>query len=86
VIITAPGKTSDFVSRFFAPKLGISEDPVTGSAHCALAPYWGRRLDKKRLFARQLSKRKGALYCEVRENRVLLSGQAVLFMKGTITL
>jgi PhzF family phenazine biosynthesis protein len=85
VIVTAPGKTSDFVSRFFAPKLGISEDPVTGSAHCELAPYWSLRLNKKRLFASQLSKRKGALYCEVRGNRVFLSGQAVLFMKGTIT-
>ena len=74
----------DFVSRFFAPKCGIPEDPVTGSAHCILAPYWAKQLNKTVLRAKQLSQRGGELLCEVKENRVLLTGNAVLFMRGEI--
>lgn len=84
VIVTAPGSDVDFVSRFFAPKLGIPEDPVTGSAHCALAPYWANRIGRNRLSARQLSHRGGYMACEVRDSRVLLSGQAVTFMVADI--
>ncbi len=84
VIVTSPGERADFVSRFFAPKLGIDEDPVTGSAHCSLAPYWGRRLGKNKLHAIQLSLRGGELYCEVLDERVLISGKAVKFMRGEI--
>lgn len=84
VIVTAPGVEVDFVSRFFAPKLGIPEDPVTGSAHCVLAPYWAARLGKNILQARQLSRRGGNILCEISGDRVLLSGQAVLFMEGEI--
>jgi PhzF family phenazine biosynthesis protein len=86
VIVTAPGKAHDFVSRFFAPKYGIQEDPVTGSAHCSLAPYWAGRLGKHSLNARQVSKRGGNIHCEVKGGRVLLSGQAVLFLHGEIFL
>lgn len=75
----------DFVSRMFAPKYGIPEDPVTGSAHCALAPYWAARLGKTRLNARQVSKRGGTLTCEVNADRVILSGHAVTFMEADIT-
>lgn len=85
VIITAPGTDVDFVSRFFAPKFGIPEDPVTGSAHCTLAPYWGVRLDKRLLSARQVSKRGGNLTCELKGDRVLLSGSAVTVMEAEIT-
>ncbi|MCS6960486.1 MAG: PhzF family phenazine biosynthesis protein [Pseudanabaenaceae cyanobacterium SKYGB_i_bin29] len=84
VIITARGKEVDFVSRFFAPKLGIPEDPVTGSAHCTLIPYWGGKLGKGRLKARQLSRRGGYLEGELQGERVLLAGQAVTYMQGTI--
>lgn len=84
VIVTAPGTDVDFVSRFFAPKYGIPEDPVTGSAHCALTPYWAGKLGKKKLRAKQVSKRGGALTCELRGNRVLISGQAVSFMEAEI--
>lgn len=86
VIVTAPGTQVDFVSRFFAPKYGIPEDPVTGSAHCTLAPYWAEKLGKNPLNARQVSKRGGLLGCEVLENRVLLSGSAVIFMEAEINL
>ena len=86
VIITAPGKTADFVSRFFAPKVGVPEDPVTGSAHCTLIPYWSERLKKRRLRAVQLSSRGGELHCEDMGNRVKIGGQAALYMKGTIFL
>jgi PhzF family phenazine biosynthesis protein len=86
VIITAPGNAVDFVSRYFAPKAGIPEDPVTGSAHCTLVPYWAKRLRKKNLHARQVSFRGGELWCEDRGDRVTLSGQAVLFAKGEILL
>jgi len=84
VCVTAPGDEFDFVSRFFAPRFGIDEDPVTGSAHCQLAPYWAARLGKSRLRARQISQRGGEVLCELREDRVLLSGSAVLFSEGTI--
>jgi predicted PhzF superfamily epimerase YddE/YHI9 len=84
VIVTAPGDDVDFVSRFFAPELGVPEDPVTGSAHCTLAPYWTDRLGKVRLHARQLSRRGGELWCEVRGERVEISGRAVLYLSGSI--
>jgi PhzF family phenazine biosynthesis protein len=86
VIVTAGGIDVDFVSRFFAPKYGIPEDPVTGSAHCELAPYWQTRLNKNRLSARQLSKRGGSLTCEVRDRRVILTGNAVKFMEAEIVI
>jgi predicted PhzF superfamily epimerase YddE/YHI9 len=82
VIITAPGDDVDFVSRFFAPKLGIPEDPVTGSAHCTLAPYWARVLGKNDLAARQVSDRGGELACRVVEDRVQIAGRAALYAKG----
>jgi len=84
VSVTAPGNDVDFVSRFFAPRYGIPEDPVTGSAHCELAPYWANRLGKNTLSAKQVSKRGGNLTCEVTGNRVLLSGGAVTFMEAEI--
>ncbi len=84
VIATAPGVERDFVSRFFAPKMGIPEDPVTGSAHCTLIPYWSSRLNRKELFARQISERVGELRCRDRGDRVTLAGQAVLFLEGNI--
>jgi PhzF family phenazine biosynthesis protein len=86
LIVTAPGDEVDFVSRFFAPQLGIPEDPVTGSAHCVLAPYWADRLGKENLTARQVSKRGGSLTCEVEGDRVLISGGAVMFMEAEISL
>ncbi|ADL55531.1 PhzF family phenazine biosynthesis protein [Gallionella capsiferriformans] len=85
VIITAPGVEVDFVSRFFAPKFGIPEDPVTGSAHCALTPYWATKLGKSHLIARQVSKRGGRLSCEINDGRVMLSGGAITFMSANIT-
>lgn len=84
LIITAPGSDCDFVSRFFAPKVGINEDAVTGSAHCGLVPYWSTRLGKTVLHARQLSQRGGELFCELRGDRVLMGGRAVLYSQGTI--
>jgi PhzF family phenazine biosynthesis protein len=84
VIITAKGDTVDFVSRFFAPQSGINEDAVTGSAHTTLIPFWSDRLDKKKLTAMQLSKRTGSLQCELLNDRVAISGQAKLYMKGEI--
>lgn len=86
VIITARGSTYDFVSRVFAPRLGIPEDPVTGSAHCTLAPYWAARLGKHRLSARQVSRRGGNITCELADGRVLLSGSAITFMEAEVTL
>jgi PhzF family phenazine biosynthesis protein len=86
VAITAPGVDVDFVSRFFAPKFGIPEDPVTGSAHCELAPYWANRLGKNILTAKQVSRRGGHLTCELRAGRVILSGAAVTFMEAEIAL
>jgi len=82
VIVTAAGESNDFVSRFFAPKFGIPEDPVTGSAHCTLAPYWGERLGKSTLHARQISARGGEVVCELQGERVLLSGAAVTVLTG----
>jgi PhzF family phenazine biosynthesis protein len=84
VAVTAPGKDCDFVSRVFAPRVGIDEDPVTGSAHCSLVPFWSHRLKKKALFARQLSERTGDLWCQLTGNNVLISGQAITYMQGTI--
>jgi len=85
VIATAPGNDGvDFVSRYFAPHAGIDEDPVTGSAHCTLVPYWSRRLGKSRLEARQISARGGRLWCEDRGDRVALAGRAVLYLEGRI--
>lgn len=84
VIITAPGDNVDFVSRFFCPKLGISEDPVTGSAHCLLAPYWSQELDKEELVACQLSARGGGLRCSHRGDRVILTGAATKFLEGKL--
>lgn len=84
VIATAPGRTADFVSRFFAPRQGIPEDPVTGRAHCTLTPYWARRLGQRALHAVQLSRRGGELFCEDRGDRVAISGYAVQFLEGTI--
>ncbi len=87
VCVTAPGSQGvDFVSRFFAPKYGIPEDPVTGSAHCMLAPYWAGRLGKTRLQARQLSARGGEVGCELRGDRVLLLGRAVTYMTAEVSL
>ncbi len=84
VVISAPGREVDFVSRYFAPGSGIPEDPVTGSTHCALAPYWARRLGQKKMKARQLSKRGGELGIELRSGRVLIAGAAVRYARGTI--
>jgi PhzF family phenazine biosynthesis protein len=84
VIVTAPGRDCDFVSRFFAPGAGIPEDPVTGSAHCALIPYWSKRLGKKELFARQISRRGGEIFCEDRGNRVGIGGQAITYVEGKL--
>lgn len=84
VIVTAPGADVDFVSRFFAPKLGIPEDPVCGSAHCELAPYWANKLGRNLLTARQVSKRGGYITCELKGDRVFLSGGAVIFMEAEI--
>jgi PhzF family phenazine biosynthesis protein len=86
VSVTAPGDNVDFVSRYFKPSYGMPEDPVTGSAHCALAPYWAGRLGKSRLHARQLSARGGELWCEVAGARVLLKGHAVLTLKGSLVI
>jgi PhzF family phenazine biosynthesis protein len=88
VIITAPGDEPDvdFVSRFFAPAAGIPEDPVTGSAHCTLTPYWAGRLGKRELRARQVSRRGGELLCTQQGDRVQIAGRAVAYMKGRITI
>ena len=84
VIVTAPGDECDFVSRFFGPQVGIDEDPVTGSAHCCLTSYWAPRLQRNRLTARQISARVGELVCELQGDRVLLSGNAVTYLTGTV--
>ena len=84
VIVTSPGKTCDFVSRFFAPKAGIAEDPVTGSAHCTLTPYWAKRLGKNSLRAHQISARGGELFCDLQGERVLIAGQAARYLEGWI--
>jgi len=84
LIITAPGDDVDFVARYFAPHRGVPEDPVTGSAYCSLAPYWAERLGKRRLTARQLSRRGGSLVVEDRGARVLIAGRAVPYFVGRI--
>lgn len=84
IIVTAPGESVDFVSRFFAPGIGIDEDPVTGSAHTMLAPYWSARLIKNELTAQQLSARGGNLWLTMQTNRVLIAGKAVTYLKGEI--
>lgn len=84
VVATAPGRDADFVSRCFYPKLRVNEDPVTGSAHCQLAPYWSRRLGRQELRAKQLSKRGGTVVCEVAGERVFLSGRAADYMVAEI--
>ena len=86
VIVTAPGKEVDFVSRFFAPQCGISEDPVTGSAHTSLTPYWATILNKNKLIAKQLSSRGGTILCEYSGDRVKISGKVVPYLEGEIIL
>ncbi|MBC6988880.1 MULTISPECIES: PhzF family phenazine biosynthesis protein [Hymenobacter] len=87
VIATAPGSNGiDFVSRFFAPRVGVPEDPVTGSAHASLIPYWAKKLGKNTLRARQISSRGGDLWCELQDDRVLIGGYAVTYLKGEIEL
>ncbi|PIE41365.1 MAG: hypothetical protein CSA49_03690 [Gammaproteobacteria bacterium] len=84
VVVSAPGDDVDFVSRCFFPKLGINEDPVTGSAHCELAPYWAKQLNRNKLVGRQLSKRTGMIHCEVTGDKVILQGSAADYMFGEI--
>jgi PhzF family phenazine biosynthesis protein len=84
VIVTAPGTDCDFVSRFFAPAKGVPEDPVTGSAHCTLIPYWSKRLGKTELHARQISRRGGEIFCRDLGARVRMAGKAVKFLEGHI--
>jgi PhzF family phenazine biosynthesis protein len=84
VIVTAPGTGCDFVSRFFAPAKGVPEDPVTGSAHCTLVPYWASELGKTSLHARQVSPRGGELFCKLADDRVELAGAAALYLRGRI--
>jgi predicted PhzF superfamily epimerase YddE/YHI9 len=86
VIATAKGADVDFVSRFFAPGAGLNEDPVTGSAHCTLIPYWAEKLGKSRMVARQLSARGGTIFCEMRGERVGIGGHAVLFSRAELLL
>jgi len=86
IIITAPGEEVDFVSRFFAPGEGIPEDPVTGSAHATLIPYWSGRLGKRELHARQISARGGELFCAAKGDRVEIAGRAVLYLEGSVWL
>ncbi len=86
MIITAPGKKVDFVSRFFAPGAGVDEDPVTGSAHSQLIPFWAEKLGKNEMHALQLSKRGGELWCTQNGDRVMMKGNAVFYMQGEITL
>jgi PhzF family phenazine biosynthesis protein len=86
VIVSAPGDSVDFVSRFFGPRAGVPEDPVTGSAHCTLTPYWSSRLGKQKLIARQVSARGGELVCEMQGDRVIISGQTVEYLRGEISI
>ncbi|WP_207747906.1 PhzF family phenazine biosynthesis protein [Clostridium sp. D33t1_170424_F3] len=83
VVVTAPGREADFVSRYFCPELR-AEDPVTGSAHCSLVPYWAERLGKDRLTAEQFSERRGTLHCVLMGDRVRISGEAVLYLRGKL--
>jgi predicted PhzF superfamily epimerase YddE/YHI9 len=84
IIVTAPGRDCDFVSRFFAPDVGVAEDPVTGSAHCTLVPYWAGRLGRAKLHARQVSRRGGELWCELDGGRVRMAGHGASYLKGRI--
>ncbi|WP_341227490.1 PhzF family phenazine biosynthesis protein [uncultured Arcticibacterium sp.] len=84
IICTAKGTKADFVSRFFAPAAGIDEDPVTGSAHTSLIPFWAKKLNKNSLYAEQISKRKGELHCQLLDDRVLIAGKAVSYLQGKI--
>lgn len=84
MVITSRSNDYDFISRCFAPKYGINEDPVTGSSFTELAPYWSQQLGKKRLNAKQVSKRGGEVHCELQGDRVFISGQSTLYLKGTI--
>jgi PhzF family phenazine biosynthesis protein len=86
VIVTAKGNSAEVVSRCFYPGIAFQEDPVTGSAHCNIIPYWAQKLGKNKFFAKQLSKRGGDIWCELRGDRVLISGRAVEYMKGTISI
>ena len=86
VVVTAPGDEVDFVSRCFFPKLLVNEDPVTGSAHCELAPYWSERLGSNTLQAKQVSRRGGDVSCRMNGDRVTLSGNAIDYMRGQITI
>lgn len=84
IMVTAKGNDADFVSRFFAPGVGVNEDPVTGSAHTSLVPFWASRLNKKELKALQLSERGGELWCTLSGDRVLIAGKAVTYLRGAI--
>ena len=86
VVVTSKGDESDFVSRNFAPKLGIPEDPVTGSSHCELIPYWSKKLNKKEMIALQISERGGKIHCTDMNDRVLIGGEAITFFRGEIEL
>ncbi|MGO3861196.1 MAG: PhzF family phenazine biosynthesis protein [Halomonas sp.] len=86
IVVTAKGSDVDFVSRWFGPKVGVEEDPVTGSAHTSLAPYWAKKLGKRQLTARQGGARKGALSCEIEGDRVIIKGRVAPYLKGVITL
>ena len=86
IIVTSPGREHDFVSRFFAPNCGIPEDPVTGSAHTTLTPYWARILQKNKLKASQLSSRGGVLRCELDGDRIKIAGKAMTYMKAEVYL
>ena len=86
LIISAKGNEVDFVSRFFAPQIGVPEDPVTGSAHCELIPLWAKKLNKNKLTAKQLSSREGTLYCEYLNDRVIIGGEAVTVLSGELIL
>ena len=86
VVVTAPGDRRDCVSRYFAPSYGIPEDPVTGSIHCALVPYWAKRFNKSQIHAHQASRRGGDLFCEDQADRVLIGGRAVKYLEGRISI
>jgi PhzF family phenazine biosynthesis protein len=86
LIVTARGETVDFVSRFFGPQSGVDEDPVTGSAHTTLLPFWAKKLNKNKLIARQISKRGGQLFCEFKNDRCIIGGEARLYLTGEINL
>jgi len=86
VVVTAQGSDVDFVSRCFFPKLRVNEDPITGSAHCELTPYWAAKLNRNKLKARQISLRSGLVVCELNKDRVILTGNAIDYMSGEITI